>query len=68
MTKWNVILETAWDKEAMKQFAQGNLSGRQLYNEFVYTPVGGEVRNLLRDNGVRRARQLAKKAVNRRGL
>lgn len=66
MTKWNEVLQSGWDREAVKLFVQGKLSGRQLYNEFVYTPAGGVVRNLLRKHGVRKARRLACKALSRR--
>lgn len=52
---------------AVKQFAAGESSGRELYSSFANTEGGGEVRTLLRENGVSYSRRLARKALKRRG-
>ncbi len=50
----------------VREFANGVISGRELYDNAIYSPVGGEVRRLLRERGVSEARQLARKALSRR--
>lgn len=47
------------------QFAIGVISGREFYNRYRNTPLGGKVRNLLRLRGVTKTRELAKRAANR---
>lgn len=47
------------------QFAIGVISGREFYDRYRNTPLGGKVRNLLRLRGVTRARELARRAAKR---
>lgn len=61
MTNWNSL-----DYISLARFANGTLSGRSLYARYKNTDNGGVVRNLLRENGVDKARRLAKKALRRR--
>lgn len=61
MTNWSLI-----KTGDIYFFAEGKLSGRQIYNKYKNTKAGGVVRNLLRENGVDRARKLASKAARRR--
>lgn len=71
MANWNQII-SEFGKETVRQFATGNLSGRQFYEEGFWrsttVDTRGEVRSLLRDNGVTEARALARKALRRRGV
>jgi len=66
-TDWNAVFTNRTNINVVRNFAQGNMSGRQFYSAFANTPSGGVVRNLLRNHGVDRARVLARKALNRRG-
>lgn len=61
MTNWSLI-----GVGDIYLFANGELSGRGIYNKYKNTKAGGVVRNLLRNNGVDRARKLALKAARRR--
>ena len=66
-TNWNIILNgNRRNIKLAKNFAVGNLSGSEFYSYFKNTEAGGEVRSLLRNGGVNRARQLTRKALNRR--
>ncbi len=65
---WNEILDTPADYDIVEQFARNNVSGTELYNSFTHIHGGGEVRHLLRQNGVVYARRLVRKALRRRGL
>lgn len=65
MINWNEIISYA-GRNTVERFAKGDISGRKLYDEVVYTTAGGEVRRLLRNRGVTEARQLARKALSRR--
>jgi len=49
-------------------FASKLFSGREFYEYHANTDTGGEARNLLRTRGVTVARQLARKALRRRGV
>lgn len=46
-------------------FANGKISGRDFYALYKNTKNGGAVRNLLRDRGVQKSRELARRAVRR---
>lgn len=62
---WSEIFSTlGYDK--VREFADGDLSGRQFYELAQLWDGGPEVRNLLRSRGVDEARQLARKALSRR--
>ena len=67
MVNWTGILSNKKRVMAVKQFATGESSGRELYSSFANTEGGGEVRTLLRENGVSYSRRLARKALKRRG-
>ena len=58
--KWN-LLKTS--RVSLKEFLNREISGTELYNRYRNTPIGGEVRNLLR-GGVTRARDITRKALN----
>ncbi len=65
VTNWSAIMSEL-GRGTVRNFASGRLSGwRGLYRKAVYSPVGGEVRSLLRNRGVDDARRLARKALNR---
>jgi len=65
MTNWDLLLMRSYDRKMFTMFKTGGFSGRQLYAAYVNTESGGEVRRLLR-GGVDRARDLTRKALNRR--
>lgn len=67
-TDWNSILTNRRNVTLARQFATGNLSGSEFYSYFAGTESGGEVRTLLRNGGVERARNLTRKALNRRNV
>jgi hypothetical protein len=67
MINWSGILSNRKSVKAVKQFATGASSGRELYSTFANTDNGGEVRSLLREHGVTYSRRLARKALKRRG-
>ena len=67
MVDWTGILSNKKSVKAVKQFATGTTSGRELYSEFANTNSGGEVRTLLRTYGVTYGRRLARKALKRSG-
>ena len=67
MINWSGILSNRKSVKAVKQFANGSTSGRELYSTFANTDNGGEVRSLLREHGVTYSRRLARKALKRRG-
>lgn len=48
----------------LREFSESKISGRELYNFFKGTDLGGEVRSLVRP-GVKRARELTRKALQR---
>lgn len=60
---WSVLLNSQIDKDVFTSFANGKLSGRQLYSVYVYTELGGYVRNALRTLGVAKFRSLAKRRL-----
>lgn len=66
MVNWKNLVDK--NTGTVKNFALGKLSGRSFYGRFAGTEVGGEVRQLLRENGVKYARRLARKALRRRNL
>ena len=47
------------------KFANGTISGREFYALYKNTEKGGAVRNLLRERGVRKSRELARRAMQR---
>ena len=61
MKNWSII-----DSITLSCFANGLLTGDQLYSKFRNTEHGGAVRNLLREKKVNGARRLARMALRRR--
>lgn len=65
---WSLLVREL-GQGTIEDFANGNISGRELYNDALDWHMGdasAEVRNLLRDRGVAEARKLARKALSRR--
>lgn len=65
---WNEIFDAVGRSE-VKEFANGRMSGREFYSNALWsfvTNASGNVRFLLREHGVAKARQLARKALSRR--
>jgi len=67
MIDWSTILSNKTKVKAVKKFAVGENSGRELTSSFANTEASGEVRSLLRNHGVTYGRRLARKALKRRG-
>lgn len=65
---WNALTSNSSQVGLLREFAEGRVSGRQLYEVYKNTKLGGIVRNLLRDKGVLEARRLARRALNRRSV
>ena len=65
---WNDLTGNNAKINLLRQFANGAVSGRQLYAVYKNTAHGGLVRGLLRDKGVEDARRLAKRALERRSI
>lgn len=65
MANWTKVLDVAGGN-VVKDFANGNASGRQLERAVKFTDAAGEVRQLLRTRGVHGTRELARKALSRR--
>jgi len=68
MTNWSNLLSAKNDRKLLAAFANGSVSGDSYYDNYKYTEKAGEVRSLIRENGVDRARILARKALRRRGF
>jgi hypothetical protein len=64
MVNWSMLVNA--DADAVEQFANRQMSGRELYGTFRKTEAGGTARSLLRNHGVTYARRLARKALRRR--
>lgn len=64
---WTSILQSIYTSE-LKAFASGKMSGKELYRLSIDLGMkcSPEVRKLLRENGVEKARRLARKALSRR--
>ena len=67
MVDWTGILSSKKSVKAVKKFATGTTTGKELYSEFSNTDNGGEVRTMLSTYGVTYGRRLARKALKRRG-
>lgn len=63
---WSALTANASQTNLLRQFAEGQASGRELYQAYKNTKNGGIVRNLLREKGVEEARKLARRALSRR--
>ena len=67
-TKWNELFADSIIVDVYVQFANGNMSRRQMESVFKNTDYAGPFRALVRNGGVDRAREVAKKALKRRSL
>ena len=67
-TNWSTLLGTKTSVNNVERFSKGEMSGRTFYAKYTNTTNGGVVRGLFRTHGVEVSRQLAKKALSRRGL
>jgi hypothetical protein len=65
---WNSIIVDTYDMNVLEQFVKGEMSGNEFYKFYVGSEVSPQVRQLLRSRGVVEARQLARKALRRRGV
>lgn len=65
---WSGLTSNSTRTDLLKNFATGEVSGASLYNLYKGTENGGTVRNMLRVLGVDKVRQLARKALSRRGI
>ena len=64
---WDLLADNPYMDVTTVDFALGDISGREFYLSAQEAGCGGEARNLIRP-GVVRARQLARKALLRRGM
>ena len=64
MIKWSDLIDRNLD--VVKDFAEGEISGRDFYLNFRGRP--NNARQLVRSRGVSESRTLAKKALRRRGI
>lgn len=55
------------NKQAVVNFAKGEVSGRDFYNTY-FRGTPNEARQLVRERGVDESRTLARKALRRRGF
>jgi len=62
---WSEIISNL-GRDTLRGFANGEISGRGLYESALAWGGSAEVRNLLRSRGVNEARKLARKALSRR--
>lgn len=65
MMNWEILIPVM--RLELQNFAEGNLSGQNLYKAALKKHVGPEVRQLIRP-GVARARKITKAALRRRAL
>lgn len=66
MTNWEKIVGSV-DVGELQTFARG-ATYREISKAASFTDGAGEVRKLLRRNGIKKARELTRKALNRRHL
>jgi hypothetical protein len=68
MTNWSALIDTGTtNREVIQEFANGELTSRDVVNYLKFTNTAGEFRRLERTYGTQKARTLAKRALNRRG-
>jgi hypothetical protein len=65
---WSSLTSNPTRTDLLRDFAAGQVSGTGLYNVYKGTENAGTVRNMLRVLGVDKVRQLARKALSRRGV
>lgn len=66
MINWDKIVNNVGSSE-LEKFVKGG-TYRQISGAAAFTKGAGEVRKLLRTNGTRKAKTLARKALSRRDL
>ena len=67
-TDWDAILATPEMKKASINFALGVMSGENYKEVGTFLGVGPHTRNLVRNRGVTKAREITRKALKRRRL
>lgn len=67
MVKWNDVIEIT-GIQPIVEFASNKLSGKKFEKMVRFTDISGSVRNLIRENGVNKARNIARKALRRRNV
>lgn len=71
MVNWSNILSEPVGQNAIRMFANGDLSCEEVQKIFRAgqdRAVSGQVRSLIRNRGTANARQIARKALRRRNL
>ena len=71
MVNWGNILSQPVGRTAIQKFATGSMSCEEVQKVFRAgrdRDVSGQVRNLIRTKGTKSARQIARKALQRRNL
>lgn len=70
MTQWNKVLSKPVGQNAIRMFAEGNLSCENVQKVFRNNDkeASGQVRSLIREKGTAEARKIARKALRRRGI
>lgn len=66
MINWDKIVKNVEGFELIKFVNGGTGTYRQISEAAAFTEAAGEVRKLLRTNGTRKAKTLARKALSRR--
>ena len=67
-TNWNAILSKPHMSKAAINFALGVMSGEGFKEIGSFTGCGGSIRNLVRNNGAVKAREITRRALKRRRL
>ncbi len=65
-TNWNSLLNTKRNVSTVSNFAKGDMTGKEFISSFAGTPNSSIARSLLKNYGVDKSRNLAKKALYRR--
>lgn len=71
MVNWTNVLSNKVGTHAVKKFALGEYNCEDVQKVFragTDRKVSGQIRRLIRERGTAEARQIAKKALRRRGL
>jgi hypothetical protein len=65
-TNWNSLLNTKRNVSTVSNFAKGDMTGKEFISSFAGTSNSSIARSLLKNYGVDKSRNLAKKALYRR--
>lgn len=71
MVNWGNILDQPVGRDAIRMFANGDISCetvQKIFRAGKDRELSGQVRNLIRTKGTHAARQVARKALKRRNL